>query len=237
MTARVLITGAGSGIGLAVARRVVVRGMRAILWDISAPALEAARAELGDSVETRQVDVSDAQAVTEAAASLEGVTHLVNNAGILGHRMDWDDLDPAEVARVLAINVTGFMQVAACFIAARSPHPAASMVNMASIAGENGGAPGFASYGASKGAIMALTRAMARDFAPEVRVNALSPGIIDTPIQDAVMADAAARARAAEGIPMQRMGSSDEVAEAAEWLLFDASYTTGEIIRIAGGRR
>lgn len=237
MTARVLITGAGSGIGLAVARRVVVRGMRAILWDISAPALEAARTELGDSVETRQVDVSDAQAVTEAAASLEGVTHLVNNAGILGHRMDWDDLDPAEVARVLAINVTGFMQVAACFIAARSPHPAASMVNMASIAGENGGAPGFASYGASKGAIMALTRAMARDFAPEVRVNALSPGIIDTPIQDAVMADAAARARAAEGIPMQRMGSSDEVAEAAEWLLFDASYTTGEIIRIAGGRR
>lgn len=237
MTARVLITGAGSGIGLAVARRVVVRGMRAILWDISAPALEAARTELGDSVETRQVDVSDAQAVTEAAASLEGVTHLVNNAGILGHRMDWDDLDPAEVARVLAINVTGFMQVAACFIAARSPHPAASMVNMASIAGENGGAPGFASYGASKGAIMALTRAMARDFAPEVRVNALSPGIIDTPIQDAVMTDAAARARAAEGIPMQRMGSSDEVAEAAEWLLFDASYTTGEIIRIAGGRR
>lgn len=237
MTARVLITGAGSGIGLAVARRVVVRGMRAILWDISAPALEAARAELGDSVETRQVDVSDAQAVNEAAASLEGVTHLVNNAGILGHRMDWHDLDPAEVARVLAINVTGFMQVAACFIAARSPHPAAAMVNMASIAGENGGAPGFASYGASKGAIMALTRAMARDFAPEVRVNALSPGIIDTPIQDAVMTDAAARARAAEGIPMQRMGSSDEVAEAAEWLLFDASYTTGEIIRIAGGRR
>lgn len=237
MTARVLITGAGSGIGLAVARRVVVRGMRAILWDISAQALEAARAELGDSVETRQVDVSDAQAVNEAAASLEGVTHLVNNAGILGHRMDWHDLDPAEVARVLAINVTGFMQVAACFIAARSPHPAAAMVNMASIAGENGGAPGFASYGASKGAIMALTRAMARDFAPEVRVNALSPGIIDTPIQDAVMTDAAARARAAEGIPMQRMGSSDEVAEAAEWLLFDASYTTGEIIRIAGGRR
>ena len=237
MTARVLITGAGSGIGLAVARQVVVRGMRAILWDISAPALEAARAELGDSVETRQVDVSDAQAVNEAAASLEGVTHLVNNAGILGHRMDWHDLDPAEVARVLAINVTGFMQVAACFIAARSPHPAAAMVNMASIAGENGGAPGFASYGASKGAIMALTRAMARDFAPEVRVNALSPGIIDTPIQDAVMTDAAARARAAEGIPMQRMGSSDEVAEAAEWLLFDASYTTGEIIRIAGGRR
>jgi 3-oxoacyl-[acyl-carrier protein] reductase len=237
MTAKVLITGAASGIGLAVARRVVARGMEAILWDISRDALEAARAELGDSAEVRQVDVSDAQAVNGAATSLEGVTHLVNNAGILGHRMDWHDLDPAEVARVLAINVTGFMQVAACFMAARSPHPAGAIVNMASIAGDNGGAPGFASYGASKGAIMALTRAMARDFAPEVRVNALAPGIIDTPIQGAVMADAAARARAAEGIPMQRMGSPDEVAGAAEWLLFDASYTTGEIIRIAGGRR
>ncbi|MCA0850585.1 SDR family NAD(P)-dependent oxidoreductase [Salipiger thiooxidans] len=237
MTAKVLITGAASGIGLAVARRIVARGMEAILWDISRDALEAARAELGDSAEVRQVDVSDAQAVNGAATSLEGATHLVNNAGILGHRMDWHDLDPAEVARLLAINVTGFMKVAACFMAARSPHPAGAIVNMASIAGDNGGAPGFASYGASKGAIMALTRAMARDFAPEVRVNALAPGIIDTPIQGAVMADAAARARAAEGIPMQRMGSPDEVAEAAEWLLFDASYTTGEIIRIAGGRR
>ncbi|EEX11865.1 2-(s)-hydroxypropyl-com dehydrogenase [Citreicella sp. SE45] len=237
MTAKVLITGAGSGIGLAVARRVVARGMRAILWDISAAALQAAQDELGDSAEVRQVDVSDVQAVTGAAASLEGVSHLVNNAGILGRQMDWGDLDPSEIARVLAINVTGFMQVASCFIAARRPHSTAAIVNMASIAGENGGAPGFASYGASKGAIIALTRAMARDFAPEVRVNALAPGIIDTPIQDAVMADAAARARAAEGIPMQRMGSPDEVAEATEWLLFDAAYTTGEIIRIAGGRR
>ena len=79
MTAKVLITGAGSGIGLAVARRVVARGMRAILWDISAAALQAAQDELGDSAEVRQVDVSDVQAVTGAAASLEGVSHLVNN--------------------------------------------------------------------------------------------------------------------------------------------------------------
>ena len=127
MTAKVLITGAGSGIGLAVARRVVARGMRAILWDISAAALQAAQDELGDSAEVRQVDVSDVQAVTGAAASLEGVSHLVNNAGILGRQMDWGDLDPSEIARVLAINVTGFMQVASCFIAARRPHSTAAV--------------------------------------------------------------------------------------------------------------
>ena len=233
--ATVLITGAGSGIGLATARAVVARGAQAVLWDISDSALEAAQEELGDAVRCAKVDVSNPQAVADAA--LEGVTHLVNNAGILGREMPWDAIDPAEVARLLSINVTGFMHVASRFIAGRAPHPTAAIVNMASIAGENGGAPGFASYGASKGAIMALTRAMARDLAPDVRVNALAPGIIDTPIQDAVLTDAAARTAVEAAIPLARMGTAHEVAQAALWLLFDAPYTTGEIIRIAGGRR
>lgn len=239
MSAVVLITGAASGIGLAVARRVVARGDRAILWDVSQSGLDAATAELGGQATSRVVDIADAEAVARAGEAIEnvGVTHLVNNAGILGQKTSWDALDVPAVARVMAVNVVGFMQVASVFLKARVPHPSAGIVNMASIAGENGGAPGFAAYGASKGAIMALTRGMARDLAPEVRVNALAPGIIDTPIQDAVMTAPDSREKAAEAIPMARLGTADEVAQAAEWLLFDAPYTTGEIIRIAGGRR
>lgn len=235
MTAVVLITGAGSGIGLATARAVVARGARAILWDISRPALEAAREEMGEAVSTAIIDVSDAEAV--AAAHLGGVTHLVNNAGILGQRMDWTGLDAEHLQGIFDVNVVGLMLVTQAFAKARVAHPTASIVNMSSIAGENGGGPGFAAYGASKGAIITLTQAMARDFAPDMRVNALAPGIIDTPIQDSILTAPGARDKAMEGIPMGRMGSGDEVAQAAAWLLFDAAYTTGEIIRISGGRR
>lgn len=235
MTATVLITGAGSGIGLATARAVVARGAKAILWDVSRPALDAARAELGAAARTAVVDVSDAGAV--ASADLEGVTHLVNNAGILGQKVEWTGLDAAQLKAIFDVNVIGLMLVTQAFAQARVAHPTAAIVNMSSIAGENGGGPGFAAYGASKGAIMALTRAMARDFAPDIRVNALAPGIIDTPIQDTILTAPDARDRVAEGIPMARMGTADEVARAADWLLFDAPYVTGEIIRIAGGRR
>ncbi|MFW2543091.1 SDR family NAD(P)-dependent oxidoreductase [Primorskyibacter sp. 2E107] len=237
MNAAVLITGGASGIGRAVAERVVARGARAILWDVSGAALEATCADLGPLADGRVVDVGDATAVAEAGKALNAPTHLVNNAGILGGRMDWQAIDPVEVSRILAINVTGMMQVTSAFLNARVAHPQASIVNIASIAGENGGAPGFASYGASKGAILALTRALARDLAPEVRVNALAPGIIDTPIQSAVLGSAEARTQAEAGIPMGRMGTPEEVAEAADWLLFKASYATGESLRIAGGRR
>ncbi|MFZ7091259.1 SDR family NAD(P)-dependent oxidoreductase [Primorskyibacter sp. 2E233] len=235
MTAVVLITGAGSGIGLATARAVVARGARVILWDISRPALEAAREEMGEAVSTAIIDVSDAEAV--AAAHLGGATHLVNNAGILGQRMDWTGLDAEHLQGIFDVNVVGLMLVTQAFAKARVAHPTASIVNMSSIAGENGGGPGFAAYGASKGAIITLTQAMARDFAPDMRVNALAPGIIDTPIQDSILTAPGARDKAIEGIPMGRMGSGDEVAQAAAWLLFDAAYTTGEIIRISGGRR
>ena len=235
MTATVLITGAGSGIGLATARAAVARGAKAILWDVSHPALDAARAELGAAARTAVVDVSDAGAV--ASADLEGVTHLVNNAGILGRKAAWTGLDAAQLKAIFDVNVVGLMLVTQAFAQARVAHPTAAIVNMSSIAGENGGGPGFAAYGASKGAIMALTRAMARDFAPDIRVNALAPGIIDTPIQDTILTAPDARDRVAEGIPMARMGTADEVARAADWLLFDAPYVTGEIIRIAGGRR
>jgi len=160
-------------------------------------------------------------------------THLVNNAGILGQKRSWLDLEAAEIERLLRINVTGPMLVTKAFLNARALDTPGAIVNMASIAGENGGAPGFAAYGASKGALLALTRAMARDLAPDLRVNALAPGIIQTAMQTGAPGGAAN----AEAIPLGRAGSAEEVAGAAEWLLLDAPYTSGEVLRVAGGRR
>ncbi len=235
----VLITGGAAGIGLATARRAVAQGAAVWLWDRDAAALDAARAGLGPAARTLAVDISDSAAVAGAEAALADLppTHLVNNAGILGRRMALDDMDAAEIDRALSINIKGALLVTAAFLRARAAHPQAAIVNMSSIAGTNGGAPGHAVYGATKGALLALTAAMARDLAPAVRVNALAPGIIDTDIQKDVFADRTALHATADGIPLGRVGSPDEVAEAAAWLLFGAPYVTGEIIRVGGGRR
>lgn len=237
--ATVLVTGAAAGIGLATAERVIAAGARAWLWDRDTDALAAACARLGPSARGHLVDVADEASVRAAEAALTEAppTHLVNNAGIVGKAMALDAIDIAEVDRVLAVNLRGLLLVTSAFLRQRAPHPTAAIVNMASIAAMNGGAPGQAAYGASKAAILALTAAMARDLAPQLRVNALAPGIIDTDIQKAVFADRAALQATAGGIPLGRLGHAEEVAEAAEWLLFGASYVTGEIIRVGGGRK
>lgn len=229
----VLITGAAAGIGRAIANRLIARGARVLLWDISAIALQQACAELGDAARGEVVDIADAAAIASADLATWRPTYLVNNAGILGQHRDWLDLDASEIERLLRINVTGPMLVTKAFLNARTADAPGAIVNMASIAGENGGAPGFASYGASKGALLALTRAMSRDLAPDIRVNALAPGIIQTAMQTGAPGGAAS----AEAIPLGRPGSAEEVAAAAEWLLLDAPYATGEVLRIAGGRR
>ena len=235
----VLITGGAAGIGLAIARRALNRGAAVWLWDRDEGALEAARVGLGASARAQVVDVSDAAALAKAKAALAGLppTHLVNNAGILGRPMPLDAMDATEIARVLAVNVSGTLMATSAFLRARAPHPGAAILNMSSIAGTNGGAPGHALYGATKAALLALTQAMARDLAPSVRVNALAPGIIDTDIQKAVFADRQSFHATAAGIPLGRVGTPDEVAEAAEWLLFAAPYVTGETIRVGGGRK
>lgn len=235
----VLITGGAAGIGLAIAARAVARGAKVWLWDRDANALHAARSVWGGDVRTAEVDLADPDAILRAETRLAELppTHLVNNAGILGQPMALDAMQADEIQRVLAINVTGTLLASAAFLRARAAHPQAAIVNMSSIAGTNGGAPGHAVYGASKAALLALTSAMARDLAPGIRVNALAPGIIDTEIQKTVFASRAALEATAQGIPLGRLGTPDEVAEAADWLLFAAAYVTGETMRVGGGRK
>lgn len=238
MTPVVLITGGASGIGRAIAERAVKDGARVVLWDADAVALHAALAALGDAARGQAIDISDPQAVTAADHDPGWFpTHLVNNAGILGRPMGFSDFDPQEFDRICGVNLRGTFAVTSAFLKTRAAHPSASVVNLASIAGFNGGAAGHAVYGATKGAILALTAAMARDLAPEVRVNALAPGLIDTEMQKTVFSDAQSLQAAASTIPLGRIGTPAEVADAAIWLLFGAAYVTGEVIRVAGGRK
>lgn len=236
VNATVLITGGAAGIGWEIARAITTRGARALIWDIDVARLEIAAAELPGCI-ALHADVSDADAVADAIARGPAPTHLVNNAGILGPDMPFDAADPAAIDRVLGVNLRGVFLVTSAFLNARAAHDEAAIVNMSSIAGLNGGARGRAVYGATKGALLALTQAMARDLAPDLRVNALAPGIIDTEIQAGLFSDRAALEATTAGIPAARLGQPAEVASAATWLLFDAAYVTGEVIRVAGGRK
>lgn len=240
MTAVVLVTGGAAGIGRAIADAVAIEGARAILWDVDAQRLEKARAELGDKVRTQRVDVSDTDAVDAASAELRddwAPTHLVNNAGIIGRRMTLAEIDPDEVDRVLGINVRSAFVVTRAFLRARAERADAAIVNLSSIAAGNGGAAGNAAYAASKGALQSLTFAMARELAPAIRVNALAPGIIDTDIQKDVFADRDEMNTRIATIPLHRLGEAVDVAQAAVWLLFRATYTTGEVMTVSGGKK
>lgn len=240
MTAVVLITGGAAGIGRAIADAVAAEGGRAILWDVDAQRLQKARAELGNKVRTQRVDVSDTDAVDAASAELRddwAPTHLVNNAGIIGRRMTLAEVDPAEVDRVLAVNVRSAFVATRAFLRMRAERTDAAIVNLSSIAAGNGGAAGNAAYAASKGALQSLTFAMARELAPAIRVNALAPGIIDTDIQKDVFADRDEMNTRIATIPLHRLGEAVDVAQAAVWLLFRATYTTGEVMTVSGGKK
>jgi len=237
----VIVTGGASGIGRAIVDAVVAQGGTAIVWDINAAQLAECAARHGAAVHTAQVNVADHRAVTAAAARLSTdyarPTHLVNNAGIIGKVTPLAEMDPEEIDRVLSVNLKSALYCMRAFLAHRAPHPHAAIVNLSSIAARTGGMPGNALYATTKGAIASLTRAAAKELAPEVRVNALAPGIIDTPIQADSLGDTSKLQEIAKAIPLRRVGLAAEVAEAALWLLSGASaYVTASMIDVAGGR-
>lgn len=237
----VLITGGASGIGRAIAEKLLALDAKVAVWDVNSERLDAMQARHGARAVTRVVDVSDREAVLDAAAALAahwgGIDHLVNNAGIIGQRMTVRDFDPAELDRVLAVNLKSLFYVTHAYLNHAGLRGGRSLVNLSSIAGRTGGMVGNIAYATTKGAIASYTYALAKELAPEVRVNALAPGVIDTEIQKDVFADPASIARMADLIPLRRLGSADEVADAAIWLLSPgAAYITGVVLDVSGGR-
>ncbi|MBI5255000.1 MAG: SDR family oxidoreductase [Burkholderiales bacterium] len=244
----VLITGAGRGIGAATALLLAARGHDiAINYQRDAAAAEAVAGRvraLGRRAIAVAADVADEAAVRAMFARIDAelgpLGGLVNNAGIVAMKARLDEMDLARWRRMFDTNVLGTLlcsQLAVRRMSTRHGGAGGAIVNLSSVASVLGSPAMYVDYAASKGAIDSFTIGLARELAAEgVRVNAVRPGIIETEIHAA--SGDAQRAQASAGlIPMGRPGRAEEIAAAIAWLLSDeASYTTGAILDVSGGR-
>ena len=240
----IIITGAAQGIGQACARRLAQDGAAVALWDVADAAGQALAQELqaaGTAALYCHCDVALAADVHAALlatqAALGQVQGLVNNAGIF-KAADFLDITEADWDAVLDVNLKGSFLVGQAVARQMVKNGAGAVVNMSSVNGSLA-IPSIASYNASKGAINQLTRVMALALADRgVRVNAVAPGTIATELAArAVLTSEAAKARIMSRTPLQRLGEPREIAEVVAFLLSDAaSYMTGEIVVVDGGR-
>lgn len=238
-----VVTGAGSGIGQATAALLLESGWKVAMLDANETALNAAAAALNKPkcIFAKRVNVTDENAVerviAETADTFGPVCGVVNSAGIATDKHVFDT--SAEVFRkILDVNVVGTFLVAKAAARRMRANGGGAIVNIASISGIRG-SKGRSAYGASKGAVINLTKVMATDLAPfKIRVNAVAPGPIETPMVRAVHSDED-RKTYARFVPMRRYGEPVEIAQAVEFLLDErrSSYITGEILAVDGGFR
>ncbi|MBH9662131.1 SDR family oxidoreductase [Burkholderia multivorans] len=222
MMKKAIVTGAGKGIGKAVATRLEAEGIRVI------------RADIAGEVDFK-LDVSQSAAVEALFASQLRIDILVNSAGVAGPNSAVTETLDGEWHRTIDVNLNGTFYM--CRSAARqmADRGWGRIVNIASIAGKEGN-PNMGAYSASKAAVIGLTKSMGKELAGSgVIVNAIVPGLIDTEIVTHMSDEN--RARSLGKIPMNRMGSATEVAELVAWLVSDkVTFSTGAVYDISGGR-
>jgi 3-oxoacyl-[acyl-carrier protein] reductase len=236
-----IVTGGAQGIGYAIARRLLDSGAAVVLWDIDRPLLTQAAAALAahGTVETRVVELTDAASVAAATsaaiASLGRIDILVNNAGITGGNGPTWELAPEVWRRVIEVNLVAPYLVCRAVVPHLIGNGYGRIVNIASVAGKEGN-PNASHYSASKAALIALTKSLAKELATKgVLVNAVSPAAAKTALFD-TMTQAHIDFMLSK-IPMGRFLEVDEAAAMVAWLASqECSFSTGAVFDLSGGR-
>ena len=239
-----LVTGASSGIGRSTAVALAACGAKvAVNFHHNEAGAEAARAEIAAAGGRALVVRADVTRAADVRALVGRVTEelgpvdiLVNNAGSLVERLKILELTEERWDEVLNLNLKSAFLCSQAVAASMMERRAGAIVNVSSIAGRNGGALGSIHYSTAKGGLITLTKGFAKELAPYgVRVNAVSPGVIDTPYHERFSTPEAMKAYVG-GIPLGRVGAPEEVASVITFLASDAaSYLSGETIEINGG--
>lgn len=231
-----VVTGANGGIGRALAELFFASGANLVLTDLDLGALEGFAASLGDAarIATLKADAASAEdaqrTVDLAQARFGGIDFLVPSAGIYQAK-PFSEMTDADWSRTISVNLDGVFYL--CRRALPALREDSSIVTIASLAAYRG-AYTNAHYGATKGAMVAMTRALARELAPKTRVNGVAPGIIETPMTAELLKTRGDRSIA--DTPLQRLGKPSEIASVIAFLCSPAaSFVTGETIQVNGG--
>ncbi|HVP49198.1 MAG TPA: glucose 1-dehydrogenase [Bryobacteraceae bacterium] len=239
-----IVTGAGAGIGRAIAERFAKEGASVVIAEIDAASGEAAAQSIraGGEAIFVQTDVSDEEqvrAMTERARNRYGrIDILCNNAAVLLYRQEAraHELSNEAWERTMAVNLRGYWLCSKYVIPAMLHQGGGSIIHVASPTGLFGFTR-LTAYSTSKGGVIGLMRAMAADYAPDhIRVNAIIPGTIDTPMNAVELSDPEARKRYAEIAPARRLGKPEDLAGIAAFLAAeDSDYCVGGIFTVDGG--
>jgi 2-hydroxycyclohexanecarboxyl-CoA dehydrogenase len=233
-----VVTGAGSGIGRAVALRLAGAGNRVVAADIDADGAKATEGENRELITARQADVADPESVEALrtwVAAASGTPRILVNAAGWDRTMPFSETTPDFARRVVDVNYLGPVHVCRAFLPAMAEEgPGGKVVNVASDAGRVGSA-GETVYAGAKGGVIALTKSLAREMARyQINVNCVCPGPTDTPLfaaQPEKLREALIRA-----IPFRRLARPEEIAEAVAFFASDgAAFITGEVLSVSGG--
>jgi 2-dehydro-3-deoxy-L-rhamnonate dehydrogenase (NAD+) len=234
-----IVTGAATGIGKVIAKRLASAGARVVIADINDKAAAEAAERIGENTFAVQLDVTDPASVQQAISSVltrtQSIEIIVNNAGLAGKAAPiWEQTDE-DWSRVMAINVTGPFYMCRAVMPHMRSRGYGRIVNIASIAGKEGN-PNMVAYYASKAAIIGLTKSIAKEVATEgICINAVTPAVIRTKMLDQLTP--AQVSYMVERIPMKRTGQPEEVAAVVHFLSSrDCSFVTGQCYDVSGGR-